>query len=260
MPNITLTSDLGTQDFYLAAIKGTLLSLLKDIQIIDITHQIPNFDIFKAAETLKHCYQFFPKGSIHCILVNPQSHIKAPILMCKHQGHYFLGPDNGLFSFLFDENPEIILKVKENQHTIKTSFPFLDLYIPALKSLIDGAPMELIGSEENDYVHKSPFNSFGKEDVLHGYFWHIDVFGNCISNINKELFDRVGKGQKFLIDIKGEKENIILNHYDEKQGGIFMVFFNFFGLLEVAINNGNASQLLGLNRNDKVIIRFGNAI
>ncbi|HRG58775.1 MAG TPA: SAM-dependent chlorinase/fluorinase [Bacteroidia bacterium] len=260
MPTITLTSDLGTQDFYLAAIKGTLLGLLKDIHIIDITHQIPSFDIFKAAETLKHCYHFFPEGSIHCILVNPQSHLKAPILLCKYNGHYFLGPDNGLFSFLFDENPEIIVRVNENQNAIKSSFPFIDLYIPTLRLLIENSAVESIGSFENDYVRKSPFNSFGKEDVLHGYFWHIDKFGNCISNINKELFDKVGQGQKFLLDIKGQEENNILTHYDEKQGGTLMVFFNFLGLLEVAINNGNASQLLGLSRNDKVIIRFGKAI
>jgi S-adenosylmethionine hydrolase len=105
MPIITLTSDLGTQDFYLAAIKGTLHSNLMDIQVIDITHQIPSFDIFKAAETLRHSYHFFPEGTIHCVLVNTQSHLKTPILLCKYQGHYFIGPDNGLFSFLFDEAP-----------------------------------------------------------------------------------------------------------------------------------------------------------
>lgn len=260
MPIITLTSDLGTQDFYLAAIKGTLHSNLMDIQVIDITHQIPSFDIFKAAETLRHSYHFFPEGTIHCVLVNTQSHLKTPILLCKYQGHYFIGPDNGLFSFLFDEAPEQMLSLNENSQIIKTTFPFLDLYMPGLKALLQGIEPELIGNEVSEYVKKNPFNSFGQEDMVHGYIWHVDKFGNCISNINKQLFDRVGKGQAFLIDIKGQEATSMITHYDEKQGGTMLVFFNFLGLLEFAISNGSATQLLGLSRNDKVIVRFGNSI
>ena len=260
MPIITLTSDLGTQDFYLAAIKGTLLSNFKDVQVVDITHQIPNFDIFKAAETLNHSFQFFPEGTIHCVLVNTQSHLKAPILLCKYKGHYFMGPDNGLFSFLFVETPDQMLSLNENSSTLKSTFPFLDLYLPGLKTLIQGDMPALIGTEVDDYVRKNPFNSFGVEDKVHGYIWHIDKFGNCISNINKALFYRIAKGQPFLIDIKGQQATSMITHYDEKSGGAMLVFFNFLGLLEFAISNGSATQLLGLNRNDKVIIRFGNAI
>lgn len=260
MPTITLTSDLGIQDFYLAAVKGTLLSNFKDIQITDITHQIPSFDIFKAAETLRHSFRFFPEGTIHCILVNNQSHLKAPILLCKYQGHYFIGPDNGLFSFLFEDTPEFSLSLNENNNIHKSTFPFIDIYLPGLKALIGGEPTALIGKEVEDYVRKNPFNSFGQPDMVHGYIWHIDKFGNCISNINKALFDSVGKGQKFLIDIKGYDADSIITHYDEKHGGIMLVFFNFLGLLEVSVNNGSAEQLLGFSRNDKVIVRFGNAI
>lgn len=260
MPVITLTSDLGTQDFYLATIKGTLLSNFKDISIVDITHNIPSFDIFKAAETLRYCFNFFPEGSIHCIVVNNQSQVKAPILLCNYKGHYFLGPDNGLFSFLFDEEPGMMLNLNENSNAIKSTFPFLDIYIPGLKGLLADDLLDNIGHVVTDYVRKNPFNSFGQEDMVHGYIWHIDKFGNCISNIKKDLFDRVGKGQKFLIDIKNNQEENLAAHYDERGGGQMLVFFNYFGLLEVAISNGSAAQLLGLNRNDKVIIRFGDAI
>lgn len=258
MPAITLTSDLGLQDFYLAAVKGTLVSNFNDIQIVDITHQVPSFDIFKAAEIVRLSHSFFPEGSIHCILVNTQSHLKAPILLCKYKGHYFLGPDNGLFSFLFDETPELIVRLHENNQAAKSTFPFLNIYMPGLKALINGNDASLLGDVVHDFIRKNPFNSFGQEDLVHGYIWHIDKFGNCITNINKELFDRVGKGNKFELDIKGQEVNTILSHYDEKQGGNLLLFFNFLGLLEVAINNGSASQLLGLNRNDKLIIRFEN--
>jgi S-adenosylmethionine hydrolase len=260
MPIITLTSDLGIQDYYLAAIKGTLVSNFNNIQVVDITHQIPNFDIFKAAETLSHTFHFFPEGTIHCVLVNTQSHLKAPILLGKYKGHYFIGPDNGLFSFLFEEVPEQLLSLNENSNVLKSTFPFLDLYLPGLKALIQGNETDLMGSEVTEYVMKNPFNSFGQEDTVHGYIWHVDKFGNCISNINRPLFDRVGKGQAFLIDIKGHQATSMITHYDEKSGGAMLVFFNFLGLLEFAISNGSATQLLGLNRNDKVIIRFGKAI
>jgi hypothetical protein len=153
-----------------------------------------------------------------------------------------------------------MLSLNENSNTLKFTFPFLDLYLPGLKTLIQGDMPALIGTEVDDYVRKNPFNSFGVEDKVHGYIWHIDKFGNCISNINKALFDRVAKGQAFLIDIKGQQATSMITHYDEKSGGGMLVFFNFLGLLEFAISNGSATQLLGLNRNDKVIIRFGNAI
>jgi hypothetical protein len=171
-----------------------------------------------------------------------------------------MGPDNGLFSFLFVETPDQMLSLNENSSTLKSTFPFLDLYLPGLKTLIQGDMPALIGTEVDDYVRKNPFNSFGVEDKVHGYIWHIDKFGNCISNINKALFDRVAKGQPFLIDIKGQQATSMITHYDEKSGGAMLVFFNFLGLLEFAISNGSATQLLGLNRNDKVIIRFGKAI
>jgi S-adenosylmethionine hydrolase len=257
MQAITLTSDLGMQDIYLAAVKGSLLTHLSDVQIVDITHQVPNFDIFKAAELLRHSYTFFPKGTVHCILVNTASHLKTPILLGKYDGHFFLGPDNGMFSFLFEEQPEILIRINENSFIQKTTFPFIDFYLPALKQLLSGEGMENIGIPIDSYTTRSLFNAFGQGDQVHGYIWHVDRFGNCISNINKALFERIGKGRKFAIDLKGFENNTINFHYDEKPSGQISSFFNFMGLFEIAINSGSAAQLLNLHRNDKIIIRFG---
>lgn len=257
MPAITLTSDLGIQDIYLAAVKGTMLSHLRDVQVVDISHQVPDFDIFKAAELLRHSYNFFPKGTIHCILVNTNSHKKAPILLGKYDGHYFIGPDNGLFSFLFSEPPELLIKLHENNQAHKTTFPFTELYMPCLKLLLEGSSAESLGTPVEEYISKSPFNAFGQGDQVHGYIWHIDKYGNCISNITKQLFESVGKGRKFMVDLKGVKNATVNFHYEERRDGEISCFFNFIGLLEIAINVGSAAQLLSLQRNDKVIFRFG---
>ena len=260
MAIVTLTSDLGTQDFYLASIKGSLLSVSNSVNIVDITHQIPDYDIFKAADILKHSFEFFPKNTIHCILVNTQSHQKTPILIAQYKGQFFIGPDNGLFSLLFTDAPEKLVRITPNSGLQASSFPFTTFYLKAIEGLINEKPLEEIGETTTISVEKGVLMPYHNEDVIHGYVWHIDKFGNCFTNVSKALFDEIGKGQKFEIDIKNNKQQNIQTHYDSKQGGLMLVFFNYLGLLEVAISQGNASQLLGLNRSDKIIIRFGNTI
>jgi hypothetical protein len=260
MAIVTLTSDLGLQDFYLAAAKGALLSVDSDINIVDITHQVPNFDIFKAAEIIKHSYFYFPKNTIHCVAVNNDSIHKSNLLVAHYNGHYFIGPDNGLFSFLFDTKPEEIVRVKMVDENRKSTFPLLHSYVPVVKNILQGLPLTTNGEVTDVYVEKNPLRAFTNEDIIKGYIWHTDIFGNAITNISKEIFDKIGKGQKCKITVKREEYNLIHQHYDDRKNGEAVLFFNHLNMLEIAIYNGSALQLLGIQRNERVTIQFGSLI
>ncbi len=257
IPIITLTSDLGLQDFYVAIIKGVIHRTVKPNNIVDITHQIPDYDSFKAGEVLHNCFHFFPEGTIHCILINNESHIKAPLLLCKYQNHFFIGPDNGLFSVLFTEQPTYIVKITENLLGQKSSFPFKDFYLPAIQRIIQQKEPENSGELIQNYKQVVLFNSYVRDQTIFGYIWHIDKFGNCITNISRELFENTGKGASFRIEIKGHETTKLNSHYEDKKGGDLLIHFNSLDRLEIAISNGSAKQYLGLNRHDKIIIRFG---
>ena len=111
MPVVTFTSDFGLQDYYTAIIKGAILCKDKTINIVDITHNIKNYDIVQGAYVLKNAYEHFPKGSIHILSVNNFYKKEPRFLAVRHNGHYFIGPDNGIFSLLFDDQPTDIYKL-----------------------------------------------------------------------------------------------------------------------------------------------------
>ena len=131
MSIITLTTDLGLKDYYVAGIKGHILSQLPDANIVDISHEIPAFNISVAAFCLKNCYYDFPKGSIHIIGVSPEANEFTRHVVIKYQNHYFIGADNGIFSLLFDEIPEVIFDLNIISNEEKRTFPTKDIFVSA---------------------------------------------------------------------------------------------------------------------------------
>ena len=127
MSIITLTTDLGLKDYYVASIKGHILSQLPDASIIDVSHDIPPFNISVAAFCLKNCYQDFPEGTIHIIGVSPEANEHVCHLIIKHNEHYFIGADNGMFSLLFDEKPTEVFNLNIIPDNDRRTFPTKDV-------------------------------------------------------------------------------------------------------------------------------------
>src|ERR1051326_4797986 len=123
MAIITLTTDLGLKDHYVSAVKGAILSQLPDVNIVDISHLVPTFDIVQAAYILKNAYPNFPPGTVHIIGVNAEASVKTPHIALSVSGHFFIGADNGIFSFLFDRVPDKIVELNIKQDTDNLTFP-----------------------------------------------------------------------------------------------------------------------------------------
>ncbi len=255
-PVITLTTDLGLKDYYVASVKAAILSQCSDAVIIDISHNIPQFDILQTAFVISNSYRDFPEGTIHIIGVMPDKnnefrHIAA---LCDNQ--YFIGADNGIFSLIFNRKPEKIfeLNIKSESET----FPIKDVFVKAACHLARGGKPEIIGKPIKEFFQRAAFNAVVTENSIRGTVVYVDDFGNAFINITEHLFRQNLKGRQFLISFRrgGHKIQNISRNYSDAPAGERLALFSANGFLEIAINMGNASELLGLHLNDIVMMDF----
>ncbi|MBE9480821.1 MAG: SAM-dependent chlorinase/fluorinase [Bacteroidetes bacterium] len=256
MPIITLTSDWGHSDHYIGAVKGSILSLLPDVKIIDISHQVAPFNIEQAAFILKNCYKNFPKGTIHIIGVNTEESDKNPHTVVFINDHYFIGTDNGIFSMIFDKPPKKIIELNIMQDSDYFTFSTRDRFVKAAIHLAEGKKIEDLGVERKKVNEKILFKPAVEKNIIKGIIIYIDSFENVITNITEQLFKKIGKGRKFSVLFRGESINKIYKSYNDVPVGEIVAIFGSNGHLEIAINQGNASGLLGLGINDTVMIEF----
>ncbi len=258
MSIITLTTDLGIKDFYLAAVKGSILSSLPDATIVDITHQIPSYHITQAAFILENSYFHFPIGTVHLVSVDNSYQSDARFVAVKANGHFFIGPDNGLFTlFLPPEQIEKIVKINLRIQDDYVHFPIKDILVKSAVHLAKGGTMELIGRKISNLNYKTIIQPMIEKDAIRGSVIYVDSFQNAISNITRDIFESVAKGRNFQILFKGnETVSKISLQYSDVIEGEKLCLFGITGHLEIAINKGKASSLLGLGINEKILIQF----
>lgn len=259
MGTITLTTDLGHKDFYQAALKGSLLSLLPAVRIIDISHDIAPFDLQQAAFVIKNSYHYFPKKTVHLIGVDSVYNRDTRYLAIKYKGYYFVGADNGIFSLIFDEKPDEIVEISIIQDLKFLHFPLTDIFAKAACHLAKGGKLIEIGEPVDDLVERKILQPIVDEDSIRGTVIYIDSFQNVITNIHKELFTQVQRDRSFVLYFKrNETINHLSWHYNEVPEGEKLCLFGISNYLEIAINKGNASGLLGLKADEVVRIEFIN--
>lgn len=254
---ITLTTDLGNVDFYQAALKGSLISQFPEVRLVDISHDVPPFDIQNAAFLLRNAYPYFPEGTVHLIGIDSVFNDDARYLALRYQGHYFIGTDNGIFSLMFDEDPDEIVELNLMQDLKYLHFPLTDIFSKAASHLAKGGTLKDIGDPTNRIVERSLIQPVVEKDGLRGSVVYVDSFGNVISNISKELFNLEQKGRDFTVYFRrNETINHLSWHYNEVPEGEKLCLFGISDYLEIAINKGNAGKLLGLKTGDIIRVEF----
>jgi S-adenosylmethionine hydrolase len=260
MALITLLSDMGTRDHYVAVVKGAILSQLPEATIVDISHAIAPFTNMHAAFVLRNAWREFPKGTIHIIGVNPEADGSTPHVVVRHQGHYFIGADNGIFSMLFDGAPEEIFELTLKLDTDHLAFPVKNIFVKAACHLGRGGTVELLGRKLASVRAQLQVQPVVTEGTIKGEVIHVDHYGNVVTNITESLFRSVVKHQDFRISFGRPKDDIRQVHktYTDVPNGERVAFFGDSGYLEIAINKGvvgsggGAAQLLGLQVTDTV--------
>lgn len=256
MSLISLTTDMGNSGFYVASVKAAILGALPGAVIVDVTHSIRPFHVSAAAFTLKNVYKQFPEGSIHIVSVDALNSPHSRVLAIATEGHYFIGPDNGLFSLVFTNPPTEVYEIIIPPDPLSSAFIAKDIMVKAAVHIAKGANLEEIGRTYKNYVQLTAWQPIYNDASIRTSVVYVDEYGNCIFNLEKTLFEQVAKGRKFEIDVKRNPLETISKTYNDVGGGELVALYTGSGLLEIAINRGNISELLGLKEGDSVLITF----
>lgn len=273
MSIITLTTDMGLGDYYVASLKGRILKTLPDVQIVDISHFVSPFKVTQAAHLLKNCMNDFPDNTVHIIGVDAEPLINFnhpedsvyPTIM-KFKGQYFVGADNGFFSLLLgNKKAEGLWRLEDVLSRPELmNFPTKNILVPAACKIIAGEKLESFCSPVEAIRKAIPLSPVIDGNTLKGAVNYIDHYGNIITNITKDDFYRIGKNVPFVIYFR-QKEyyiDLISLGYNEVPPGEKVAIFNDGGYLEIAINKGTpengggANSLFGLRVGDIIRIEF----
>ncbi|MEG2336412.1 MAG: SAM-dependent chlorinase/fluorinase, partial [Bacteroidales bacterium] len=261
MSIITLLSDWGTKDHYVASVKGRIYTYLPEATIVDISHEIPFFDLGKAAHVLKNSYFNFPKGSIHIIGVNAVASINMPHVIVEYEQHYFIGADNGIFSLLFPEIPQNVWEVNVMQDSLSYTFPCRDVF-PKVAAKIahkeDFANFTYHSQIKNiltpnmpAYSHNTDAEGNLIDGFIRGIVVYIDHYGNLITNIPRYRFDEFHANfSKFELTLGRETFHKLSQAYQDVSMGDLVALFGADDMLQIAICQGPASSLLNIKINE----------
>jgi S-adenosylmethionine hydrolase len=252
MSIITLITDYGWKDHFVGILKGKLFSHLPEGTIVDISHSVDKFNLFEASYLLDASYNHFPKGSVHIMTVDAAQTNENKHVALLHDGHFFVGADNGVFGNLLKK----------------------DVFAMVATHLAKGGSLNVIGKESTSLKKLADLNPVIDEQAtsIKGNVIYIDDFGNCVTNISKKLIDDTAKGRKYTIRFSNKRIENVKKHYADfkntdsaslkNQEGNNIAIFNENELLEIAIYRsnphsvGSASSLLGLRFRDVVTVEF----
>lgn len=244
MPIITLTTDFGLRDNYVALVKAEIYKRSPSAIIIDITHDIDKFNLSQAAYIFGNAYLRFPVGSIHILGVGALIKNHEACLIIRNANQTILCPDNGIFPLMHSEVQAEYYKVRENLYPIHSGY-VKDVLAPCAAEINRGVAPGEIGNRVDEIYSRLNFHPTGNAFSITGRCVYIDSFGNVITNISKEFFERSRKGRKFTIHLPAAvRITEISSDYSNVPENSALALFNDAGFLEIAINTQKASQLL----------------
>lgn len=258
---ITFTTDFGLTEHYVGAMKGVVYSIHSQARIVDITNAVQSFDVLDGAIAISQAYNYFPSGSVHVVVVDPGvGGSRRPILAVAGQ-HYFLAPDNGVLSLVFEREERIAVRhiTSEHyfQHPVSNTFHGRDVFAPVAAYLSKGVDTAKFGEEISDYVRfAAPKPKASSAHSWTGVVLKSDKFGNLITNITAkdipEIFENGAKSFKITVG-KAEISKLCAN-YSEGAPGELIAVLGSTGFLEISTNKGPASRLAAADKGTEVSV------
>ncbi len=260
---LTLATDFGLQDSYVGTMKGVILRILPDARMVDLTHQITAQDVVEASLVLENAYRFFPAGTVHVVVVDPGVGTPRRAILIATPEAYFVGPDNGTFTrVLGSESERRIFEISAEQFllpAISDTFHGRDIFAPAAAYLASGVAPEEFGPEISDpIVLPLPEPRVWSHRIV-GQVIYVDSFGNVITNVSHELWDREVRDRTFLISINGKRIDRVVRTYLDQEMGATLALFGSSELLEIAVAGGRADRRIGAGKGDTVVIDLDGA-
>ena len=240
---ITLTTDFGIKDHYVASMKGVILTINPKARIIDVTHDIDSYDIMSCAFIVSNFYKYYPEGTINVVVVDPGVGTSRRSISIYADGYYFVGPDNGIFSFIIENCKYVeifsLLNKKYFLKDISSTFHGRDIFAPVASYLSINIEPKSFGRRLNKVKILNSTKAIIEHNTVKGKFIYEDKFGNLITNIDSKTAKRI-----YEINIQGKKLTKIANSYGNKKKGEIVALIGSTGFLEIAVNKGRASEII----------------
>ena len=252
---ITLTTDFGTQDHYVSAMKAVMLGIAPKARLIDVSHDIPAQDIMAGAWVVRNSAFLFPPETVHLVVVDPGVGTDRHPIVLKIEDQYFVGPDNGIFSLLYDEFKYKAYKLNNQKYWRKErsrTFHGRDIFAPVAAHISSGVELKELGDPIKDLVTYHWATPIGDKDGLQGWVIHIDRFGNLITNISESLLEETAGRRKVKIYVGNTIIDHLVNTFGDVEPGEPVAFVGSSGMLEVGINKGNAAKMLSVDKGAQI--------
>jgi len=264
-PIITLTTDFGTNDHFVGAMKGVIVDIVPDVQIVDISHAVQAFDVLDGALAISQAYSYFPSGTIHMVVVDPGVGTARRPILASSDGHHFVAPDNGVLSMVYAREERIRVRHITSEHyfrsPVSNTFHARDIFAPVAAWLAKLVDSDKFGDEIDDYVRfAAPRPKATGENRMRAVVLKVDRFGNLITNVTPEdapaLF---AADAKFKIVVGSKEITEIRQAYAEGAPGQVFGIIGSMGYLEIVANRASGAQLTGAGKGSEVSIFLGEA-
>ncbi len=263
-PIVTLTTDFGISDHFVGTMKGVILDIVPDAEIVDISHAVQAFDVLDGALTIAQAYSYFPPRTVHLVVVDPGvGTARRPIIASTDQ-HHFVAPDNGVLSLIYGREERVHVRHVSSDHyfrqPISNTFHARDIFAPVAAYLAKGVDSEKFGDEVEDFVRfNSPKPKPAGADSLRGVVLKVDRFGNLITNITPQDAPMLFAEQPpaFKIVVGKQEVTEMKSAYAEGAPNEIFGILGSMGYLEIATNRGPAAQILGAGKGSDVTVIIG---
>lgn len=255
---ITLTTDWHNNDYYVGAIKASVLSRTPSSVFVDISHNIDLFSIQQAAFVIKAAYKRFPQGTIHIVGVDSEPVVDGGIVVAEYEGQYFIANNNGILGLVFDKSPERVVVIKIDSEFEGATFPELNIFAEIACYISKKGDILNLGEQVPDVLRFPELLPIIDSDTISGSVIYVDSYFNAITNISRQLFEEYVNNSKFeiLFNSNYYKSNKVYNSYKEVKSGDIVCVFNSLDLLEIAIREGKASLLLNLDKKSIIKVKY----
>jgi S-adenosylmethionine hydrolase len=248
-PILTLTTDFGASDHYVGAMKGVILSICPQAQIVDICHQVTPFEIAAGAYTIAQAYACFPKRTVHVVVVDPGVGTTRRPILVEAAGQYFVGPDNGVLSMVCAREQykvRHIANARYFRHPVSATFHGRDIFAPVAAHVAAGVPLSRIGKPIQDYLRAEFAQPQRSGDrAWTGAILKIDRFGNIVTNFHIRDFPALSSPAVIVVAIGRRKIAALARNYAEYKPGELFAIVGSSGYLEISMNRGSAAEKLG---------------
>jgi len=273
-PVITITTDFGTEDAYVPAMKGAMLSICPEARFVDVTHDISPQDVMEAAFVLQSARPYFPDDVVHLVVVDPGVGTDRRAVALRAKDQWFVGPDNGVFPLVLDQaSPDAMVKLDDpdfwRSGSPSTTFHGRDIFAPAAAHLAAGRSVEEIGTPIDDLEPLRWAQPSTASQTVQGWIVHVDHFGNCITNIRRSTLADAAQLEdpdpplEAFPPFKAFTGNTVLRELHPTYGAVPeddpLLLFGSTGYLEVAANGGNAAELLDIRKGDSIKLVFNDS-